>query len=137
MAFWLLKTEPQDYSWEMLERDGETLWTGIRNFEARNNIEAMKPGDFCFVYHTGEEKLVTGIAKVAALAEPDPTAEKGSWLAIKLVPHKGIMRPISIEEIRNTHGLSVMPLIAQPRLSVQPVTEEQAQTLLKIGKTEV
>lgn len=137
MAFWLLKTEPQEYSWEMLERDGKTLWTGIRNAQAKNNIAQMQPGDFAFIYHTGEEKLVAGIAKVMAAPEVDPTEEKGKWLAIQLVAHRSIMRPVSLEEIRNTHGLSVMPLVAQPRLSVHPVTEEQAHMLLKIGKTEI
>ena len=105
MAFWLLKTEPRDFSWEMLVRDGETLWTGIRNFEARNNLAAMKTGDYAFMYHTGDEKLVIGIAKIMSEAIPDPTGSAtDTCLAIKLVPHIAITRPISLEEIRNTHN---------------------------------
>ena len=138
MAFWLLKTEPRDFSWEMLVRDGETLWTGIRNFEARNNLAAMKTGDYAFMYHTGDEKLVIGIAKIMSEAIPDPTGSAtDTWLAIKLVPHIAITRPISLEEIRNTHNLCNMPLVTHARLSVQAVTDDHAQMLMKIGKSYV
>ncbi len=135
MKTWLLKTEPEEFSWETLEKDGKTSWTGIRNFEARNNIRQMMPGDVVFIYHSGEEKIVMGVARVTSEAYPDETAEKGDWSAIDIEPVKALTRPISLEEIRNTYTLNTMPLISQTRLSVVPVTEPQKELLLKIAKT--
>lgn len=137
MAFWVIKTEPEEYSWERLEQDKATTWTGIRNYQARNNLREMKAGDIVFVYHSGEERNIVGVARVTTEAYPDPTAEKGDWSAVDLEAVKPLLRIVSLEEIRNTHGLSVMPLASQGRLSVQPVTEEQARMILKIAKTEV
>lgn len=137
MAYWLIKTEPETYSWEQFEKDGETLWTGVRNFQARNNLREMLPGDVLFVYHSGEERNIVGLAHVSASAIPDDTAEKGEWVAVHMKAHKSLTRVVSLDEIRNTYGLSVMPLATNPRLSVQPVTDAQAEMILKIAKTEV
>ncbi|MFZ2803818.1 MAG: EVE domain-containing protein [Patescibacteria group bacterium] len=133
MAYWVLKTEPEVYSWEMLERDGTTDWTGVRNFAARNNLRLMKPGDTVFIYHTGNDKMIMGLATIASEPHDDPTDEK--WAAIKVKALKPLVRVVSLDEVRNTHGLSVMPLVALPRLSVQPVTDAQAEMILKIAKT--
>lgn len=135
MQTWLFKTEPEEYSWEQLEKDGKTMWTGIRNFEARNNIRQMQPGDLVFIYHSGEEKIVMGLARVTSAAVADDTAEKGDWSAIEIEAIKPLTRPVSLEEIRNTYTLNTMPLISQTRLSVVPVTEPQKDMLLKIAKT--
>jgi len=133
MAYWLLKTEPEEYSWETLEREGKGAWTGVRNFAARNHLREMKPGDLALIYHTGDDKMIMGIATVLTEPYPDPTDEK--WVAVDVAPVKPLVRVVSLEEIRNTHGLSVMPLVSQPRLSVQPVTDAQMEMILKIAKT--
>ncbi|MFA4955313.1 MAG: EVE domain-containing protein [Patescibacteria group bacterium] len=137
MAYWLVKTEPQEYSWEMLEKEGKARWDGIHNHQARNHMREMKPGDVVFVYHSGDERMITGLARVASEAYPDETATTGDWLAIDIEPLKVLNRVVSFEEIKNTYGLSVMPLVSQNRLSVHPVSEAQAAMLLKIAKTEI
>lgn len=137
MAYWILKTEPSEYSCEMLERDGRTTWTGVRNFQARNNLREMKVGDIVFIYHSGEEKMIVGIGRVSKEAFPDETATSGDWSAIEVEFVKSCLRTVTLDEMRNTHGLSVMPLVSHSRLSVCPMTEAQAQMVLKIAKTEV
>ena len=137
MAYWILKTEPEAYSWEKLEKEGKASWTGVRNFQARNNLKLMKPGDVALIYHTGEEKMIVGIAKVVSEPYPDTSAVSGDWVAVDVQAVKPFQRAVSLEEIKHTHGLSVMPLVSHPRLSVQPVTDAQAQMILKIAKTEV
>ncbi len=136
MAFWLIKAEPSDYSWEQLEREGKTTWDGIRNYQARNSLREMKPGDLVFFYHSGEERMIVGLAEVVSEAYPDPTAAAGDWSTIDLKPRKPLNRVVSLDEIRNTYGLSVMPLASQARMSVHAVTPAQAEMLLKIAKTE-
>lgn len=135
MAWWLLKTEPEEYSWDRLVADKKAPWTGVRNFEARNNLRLMKPGDRAFIYHSGDEKAVVGVAEVVSDAYADPTAEKGDWACIDLKPLAPCVRQLTLDEIRNTHGLAVMPVVTRARLSVQPVTDVQADLLLKFSKT--
>ncbi|MCK9360635.1 EVE domain-containing protein [Patescibacteria group bacterium] len=135
MAYWLIKTDPSDYGWEDLLKDGETEWTGIRNFQARNNLSGMKAGDKVLVYNTQEDKSILGIAEVTREAAQDPTDEDKKWISVKLKAVKPVGRPLSLDEIRNTHGLAVMPLVDQPRLSVMPVTEAQWDAILKYSKT--
>jgi len=137
MAYWLIKMEPAKYSWEHLERDGKTLWTGTRNYQARNFLREMKVGDSVFIYHSGEERMIVGLAEVVNEAQADPTATSGDWSAIEIKAVKPLNRVISLDEIRNTYGLSVMPLASQSRLTVHPVSEAQAAMLHKIGKTEM
>jgi len=137
MAYWLVKTEPEVYSWERFEQEGKTLWTGVRNFQARNNLRLMKIGDHVFVYHSGEERMIVGLAKVIGDPVADSTAEKGDWTAVELQAITPMRRVVSLEEIRNTHGLSVMPLVSHSRLSVQPVTDVQAEMILKIAQTDI
>ncbi len=135
MSYWLVKSDPSEYSWQDLVRDGEAEWTGIRNFGARNNLNAMKVGDGVLVYHSQEDKEIVGIAEVVREAQPDKTAEEGKWVSVKLKAVKPVGRGLSLEEIRNTPGLSIMPLVEQPRLSVSPVTEAQWQAIMKYTKT--
>ncbi|MEK7116285.1 MAG: EVE domain-containing protein [Patescibacteria group bacterium] len=137
MSYWLLKTEPEEFSWERLESEKKAQWTGVRNFEARNNIRKMTLGDFAFIFHTGQDRILMGIAKITSEPYIDPTAEKGDWAAIDLEAVKPLTRPVSLEEIRNTYTLNTMPLISRERLSVSPVTDAQAALLLKIAKTEI
>jgi predicted RNA-binding protein with PUA-like domain len=135
MKHWLVKSDPSEYSWQDLQKDGEAEWTGIRNFAARNNLNAMEVGDLVFVYHSQDDKEIVGIAEVMRKAQPDKTAEEGNWVSVKLKAVKPVTRPIGLEEIRNTPGLSIMPLVEQPRLSVSPVTEAQWEAILKYTKT--
>ncbi len=137
MSYWILKTEPEEYAWETLEQDKQTQWSGVRNFEARKYLSEMKPGDIAFIYHSGQERIIMGLAKLVSKPYPDPSADKGDWLAVDIEQHKALVRPVSLEEIRNTHGLSVMPLVTHARLSVHPVTDVQAAMILKIAKTKM
>lgn len=135
MAYWLIKSDPSEYSWEQLERDLETEWTGIRNFQARNFLNEMQPGDPVLFFHSQEDKSIVGLAEVVRGAAPDPTDEDQKWVSVRLKIVKPVGRPLSLDEIRNTHGLAVLPLVDQPRLSVMPVNEMQWQAILKYSKT--
>jgi predicted RNA-binding protein with PUA-like domain len=135
MAYWLLKTEPAVYSWERLLADRETSWDGVRNYQARNNLQAMKAGDRAFIYHSGDDKEIRGMAEITKEAYADPSAEEGNWVSVGIKAIGPVARTIGLEEIRNTHGLAVMPLVSQPRLSVQPVTEDQWNAIIKYTKT--
>ncbi len=135
MAYWLVKTDPSEYGWEDLLKEGEAEWTGIRNFQARNNLNGMKEGDKVLVYNSQEDKSIVGIAEVTRAAAQDPTDADNKWVSVKLKAVKPVGRPLSLDEIRNTHGLSVMPLVEQPRLSVSPVTDAQWEAIMKYTKT--
>src|SRR5213078_2276290 len=95
--YWLVKSEPESYSWSMLVKDGRTAWTGIRNFQARNNLRAMKKGDRILFYHSVSEKQIVGIAKVEKDAYPDPTAKEGDWSCVDLVPVSSLKNPVTLE----------------------------------------
>lgn len=135
MSYWLLKTEPTVYSWDQLMNDGETSWDGVRNYAARKNLREMKVGDRAFIYHSGDDKEIRGVVEIVKEAYPDPSATEGDWSSVGVRALTGVGRPIGLEEIRNTHGLAVMPLVTQARLSVQPVTEMQWNDILKYTKT--
>lgn len=137
MNYWLAKQEPDDYSWSNFVKDGGTAWTGVRNFQARNNLRAMKTGDFVFFYHSGEEKAVVGIARVAREAYPDPTADEGSWLAVDLKPVTSFAKPVALSQIKADKILKEMVLARQSRLSVSPVTGNQFNRLLALAETKV
>src|SRR5437868_731245 len=128
----MVKQEPEAYSWSTFVKDEGTAWTGIRNFQARNNLRAMKKGDLVFFYHSVTEKSVVGIAKVSKEAYPDPTAEEGDWSAVDLKPVKALTKPVDLETIKNDPALRDLPLVKQGRLSTFAVTEAQAQHLLKL-----
>ncbi|MEO5928068.1 MAG: EVE domain-containing protein [Patescibacteria group bacterium] len=137
MNYWLLKTEPEVYSWERFEQDKSTRWEGVRNYQARNNLRLMQPSDLAFIYHSGDEKMIMGIAKVTSAAYDDPTSSEGNWSVVDVEAVKPLSRPLSLDEVKSTYLLNVMPLATQARLSVQPVTEQQWQLILKIAKTEL
>lgn len=128
--YWLVKSEPTVYSWQQLVVDGRTQWDGVRNFEARNNLRAMKENDTVFFYHSGDNKEIIGLAKVAKVAYPDPTAKGEDWSAVDLVPVKPLPRPISLATLKAEPRLTNMVLIRKPRLSVVPVTREEYDHLL-------
>jgi predicted RNA-binding protein with PUA-like domain len=133
MQYWLVKQEPEDYSWSDLEKDGRTKWTGVRNFQARNNLRAMKKGDLVLFYHSVTEKQVVGVAKVEKEAYPDPTADEGDWSVVDLVPHKALKAPVTLEAVKSDAVLKDMPLVRQSRLSVMPVSTAQFRHVLKLG----
>lgn len=137
MAYWLLKSDPETYSWDDLVKEKETEWTGVRNFQARNNLRLMKTGDMAFIYHSQDDKEIVGIAEILSEAHPDKTAEEGDWSSVKIKAIKPCTRHIGLEEVRNTPVLNVMPLVTNSRLSVQPVTEAQWKAILKYTKTEL
>jgi predicted RNA-binding protein with PUA-like domain len=135
MQYLLVKQEPEAYSWTQFVADGRTAWTGVRNFQARNNLKAMEKGDLVFYYHSVVEKQVVGVAKVAKEAYRDPTAEEGDWVCVDLVPIKPLQSPVTLETVKSDKQLKGIPLIKNSRLSVQPLTEAQFQHILKLGKT--
>ncbi len=135
MAYWLLKSDPDTYSWDSLVKDQETSWDGIRNYLARNNLRLMKKGDQAFIYHSQEDKEIVGVAEITKEAYPDPTAESGDWCSVAIKALVECPRHLSLEEIRNTPILNVMQLVTNSRLSVQWVTEAQWRDILRYTKT--
>ena len=132
---WLVKQEPEAYSWADFLKDGKTAWTGIRNFQARNNLRAMKPGDLVLFYHSGKEKQVCGLARVEQEAYPDPTANEGDWVCVDLAPVKTLKQPVSLDTIRADSILKNILLVRQSRLSVAPLTEAEFNRLLALAAT--
>jgi predicted RNA-binding protein with PUA-like domain len=132
--YWIVKQEPEAYSWDTFEKEGGTSWTGVRNFQARNNLRAMKKGDFVFFYHSVSEKQVVGLAKVVKEYYPDKTADEGDWSVVDLEPYKRLARPVTLEEIKADSQLRDLPLVKQSRLSVSAVTEPQADRILELSK---
>jgi predicted RNA-binding protein with PUA-like domain len=131
MNYWLVKSEPEAYSWTQFVKDGKTAWTGVRNFAARNHLRAMKSGDRVFFYHSGAEKSVIGLAHVKMEFYPDPTADEGDWSAVNLAPEKVLANPVTLAQIKADKILKEMVMAKQSRLSVSPVTEPQFKRLLK------
>jgi predicted RNA-binding protein with PUA-like domain len=132
---WLIKSEPAEYSWSQLVSDGRTEWTGVRNFEARNNLRAMAVGDLCLYYHSGEERAVVGVARVSRAAEPDPTAPGEDWASVQVEPLVPLASPVPLEKIRQDGKLKAFPLVTRGRLSVVPATPAQFTRILQLGKT--
>ena len=135
MNRWLVKSEPETYSWSQFVKDGNTAWTGVRNFAARLNLRAMKSGDRVFFYHSGEEKSVVGLARVVKEFYPDATADEGDWSCVDLAAEKVLTRPVTLAEIKADKILKEMVLAKQSRLSVSPVTAAQFERLLKLAET--
>ena len=131
--FWLVKSEPESYSWSTFVKDGKTAWTGVRNFAARLNLRAMKKGDLVFFYHSVTGKEIVGIARVEREAYPDPTATEGDWSCVDLIPLKPLKKLVSLDEIKSDKILKSIPLVKQSRLSVSPVTGEQFNRVLELA----
>jgi len=130
---WLVKQEPEDYSWDDLVRDGSTQWSGVRNFQARNNLRQMKLGDAVFFYHSGKEKCVVGVASVSKAAYPDPTAKEDGWIAVDIKPQQRLPNPVSLADIKANAKLSDLLLVRQSRLSVMPVAEGEFEEIVRMG----
>lgn len=133
MNHWLVKQEPDGYSWDQFVRDKGTSWTGVRNFQARNNLRAMKKGDEVFYYHSVTGKSVVGTARVVREAYGDPTAEDGDWSCVDLIPRQAFPTPVTLEEIKAEPALRDIALLRQSRLSVMPLTSAEAEMLCQLG----
>jgi predicted RNA-binding protein with PUA-like domain len=137
MSFWLIKSEPFVFSFSDLQRDGFSMWDGVRNYGARNFLRAMESEDILLFYHSNEGLEIVGIAKVLHTAYPDPTAEKGDWSAIDIVPVKKLNRAVSLKEIKQHPELQDIGLIKQSRLSVMPVTDAQFDIIMQLAETKL
>lgn len=133
MQYWLVKSEPVSYSWDAFVKEKRTAWTGVRNFQARKNLQAMKQGDRVLFYHSGSGKEVVGIAEVAKEAYADPTAQEEDWSCVDLVPLQQLARPVTLEQIKADRKLAGMALVRQSRLSVAPVGRAQFDRMLRLG----
>jgi predicted RNA-binding protein with PUA-like domain len=131
---WLVKSEPSAYSWSDLIRDGRTAWTGVRNFQARNNLRAMQEGDLVLFYHSVKDPSVIGISKVIRAAYPDPTATQETWSCVDLVPVEPLPSPVPLATIKADPALAEIALIRQSRLSVMPLTAKEYQHIVSMGK---
>ena len=132
-SYWMVKQEPETYSWDDFVKDGETDWTGVRNYQARNNLRTMKAGDRVLFYHSGKDKAVVGIAEVTKAAYADPTADDEQWVAVDLKPVKRLKNPVPLAAIRYDKRLSELPLIRQSQLSVMPLTKDEFETIVATG----
>jgi predicted RNA-binding protein with PUA-like domain len=132
-SYWMVKQEPETYSWDDLVNDGETDWSGVRNYQARNNLRSMKAGDRVLFYHSGKDKAVVGVAEVTKAAYADPTADDEQWVAVDLKPVKRLKSPVPLAAIRYDKRLSDLPLIRQSQLSVMPLTKDEFDTIVASG----
>jgi predicted RNA-binding protein with PUA-like domain len=132
MAYWLMKSEPESYSWSDLVRDGGTEWDGVRNNAARLHLRAMKEGDEAFLYHSMSDKAVVGIMRIAREAQPDP--KNPDWVSVRVEPVKPLARPVTLAEIKSEPRLSKMELIRQSRLSVAPVRDSEWALVQELAK---
>jgi len=133
MNHWLVKSEPFKYSWEKFNEDGRTFWDGVRNYQARNNLKAMKEGDLVLFYHSNEGKNVVGIAKVVKEFYQDPTTDDANWVVVDLAPVETLKNPVSLEQIKAEPSLADISLIRQGRLSVMPLKAEEFDKILEMG----
>ena len=131
--YWLVKSEPETYSWDDLVRDQRTDWTGVRNYAARLHLKAMQPGDEVFFYHSGESKSIVGIAKVTKPAFPDTTADEEGWVAVELSAVKPLKKPVTLAQIKAEPALKDMKLVRESRLSVSPVKPAEWARIQKLG----
>lgn len=130
----MVKQEPTAYSWEQFEKDGSTAWTGVRNFQARNNLQAMRTGDEVLFYYSVVGKCVVGVAKVVHEAYPDPTAKEGDWVCVDLAPVERFANPVTLAQIKETPELKDLALLKQSRLSVMPVSDTEFRLIRTLAE---
>ena len=135
MNYWLVKSEPFKYSWDLFAKEKKTYWDGVRNYAARNNLREMKKGDEVFFYHSNEGLEIVGIAMVVKEAYQDPTTDDKNWVVVDISPVKGLKNPVSLIDIKNEPKLANMELVKNSRLSVQKVTPEDWKYILKMSGT--
>ncbi len=135
MNYWLVKSEPYEYGYHDLEEEGRTMWDGIRNYAARKHLRGMKVDDLVLFYHSRKGLEIVGICKVVKEFYPDPTAEKGDWSVVDVVPVKRLTKPVTLQEIKATPELQEIPLVRISRLSVMPIEESAFLRILEMGET--
>jgi predicted RNA-binding protein with PUA-like domain len=135
MAYWLVKSEPSAYSWQQLVTEGSTVWSGVRNYAARNNLRAMSLGDEAFFYHSNEGLCIVGIARVCRTLYPDPTSSDETWGAVDFEPVKSLKTPVTLDQMKADTRLRDLELLRIGRLSVSKVTADQWKIILELGKT--
>lgn len=135
MNYWIIKSEPKKYSWEKMKNDKKTFWDGVRNYEARNNLRAMKKGDICFFYHSNDEKSIVGMTEVIKEAYQDPTTEDTNWVCVDVKYKKSAKQALDLASMKAHSILKDLSLVKRSRLSVSPVTEEQAQYIIDLAFT--
>ena len=133
MNLWLVKSEPSAFSWQRLQKEGKTMWDGVRNYQARNNLKEMKTGDLVLFYHSVNEKQVMGICKVVKEHYPDPTTNDDRWVVVDVVPLEALKKPVTLEAIKADERLENIALIRQSRLSVMPLAREEFDAIVEIG----
>jgi predicted RNA-binding protein with PUA-like domain len=133
MNYWLVKSEPGTFSWDDLVRDKKTVWDGVRNFQARNNLKNMKKGDLAFFYHSGEDKAIVGMGKIIKEGYPEPN--DSNWVAVDIAPDKKLKKPVTLAQIKADKRLVNMVLVKASRLSVQPVKAEEFDLILALSET--
>jgi predicted RNA-binding protein with PUA-like domain len=134
MNYWLVKSEPEAYSWQSFSKDKETIWDGVRNYQARNNLNAMKLGDLVLFYHSGGERQVMGMAKVTKESFPDPTTEDERWTTVKLAYVEALKKPVTLAEVKGDARLQTIALVKQSRLSVMPLKKEEFDIILSLSE---
>lgn len=137
MNLWLIKSEPYELSWDDVVKDGKTVWTGIRNYRARNNLKLMKVGDLAFYYHSNVGKEIVGIAKVTKEFYQDPTTDLPAWVVVDFAPVKAFTKPVTLADVKNTPELKDMELVKLSRLSVSAVKKAEWDLILKMGETKL
>jgi len=135
MNYWLIKSEPVKYSWEKFNQDGRTMWDGVRNFAARNNLRAMKEGDLAFFYHSNEGKEIVGIAKVVRESYQDPTIDDPNWLVVDFAPVEKLKKPVTLEQIKVDPALKGIELVRLGRLSVSAVKREEFDHIVALSNS--
>jgi predicted RNA-binding protein with PUA-like domain len=133
--YWMVKQEPETYSWEDFVKDGRTDWSGVRNYQARNNLRQMNVGDRVLFYHSGKEKAVVGLAEVVKSSYPDPTSDDPQWVAVDLKPGKQLGTPVPLAAIRYDKRLGQLPLIRQSQLSVMSLTKDEFDAIVGMGNS--
>jgi len=131
MKYWLVKSEPEVYSWDQFVKDKKTFWDGIRNYQARNNMREMDKGDQVIFYHSGDERSAVGIAEVVKTAYQDPTTEDEAWVVVDLKPVRPLKNPVTLATIKSTKGFENIALVKQGRLSVLPLTKKEFELIAK------
>ena len=134
MHYWLMKSEPHKYSWNQFLKDGRTCWDGVRNYQARNNLQAMKTGDAVLFYHSNEGLAVVGVAQVVKEAYPDPTTDDPRWVAVDIEPVEPLTLPVSLSDIKKDRRLQHIALVKQGRLSVMPLTKQEFDVIVAKGR---
>jgi predicted RNA-binding protein with PUA-like domain len=134
MNYWLVKSEPCKYAWAQLLKDKCTFWDGVRNYQARNNLQGMKKGDQVLFYHSNEGLAVVGVAQVVKEAYPDPTTDDERWVAVDIEPVETLKTPVTLDDMKKDKRLQNIALIRQGRLSVMPLTKEEFETIVAKGR---